>query len=98
MVVGAAMGYNMVSVGAWNSLECLIAETYPTEVRGVASGTLHSCGRIGSLVAQLVDGFLLKQGVVVLLAVNAGLMLMGCVGGILMPSEKAGVRLSDTVE
>ena len=98
VVVGAAMGYNMVSVGAWNSLECLIAETYPTEVRSVASGALHSCGRLGSLLAQVADGFLLRQGVLVLLAVNAGIMMVGCVAGVFLPIDKAGARLSDHVD
>jgi len=97
VVVAAAMGYNMVSVGAWNSLEVLMAEVYPTEVRSIASGALHSCGRVGSLVAQLADGALLKQGVPVLLAVNAGLMLMGCAGGCLLPAGLAGATLSDRV-
>ena len=74
-----------------------MAESYPTEVRGIASGALHSCGRIGSMLAQLADGFLLSQGAITLLSVNAGIMLLGCIGGWRLPAELAGASLSDRV-
>jgi len=98
LVVAAAMGYNAVSVGAWNSLECMLAESYPTEVRSVASGVLHSGGRVASLLAQLIDGFMLEQGVFTLLMVNAGTMLVGCIAGMRLPFDPVGQRQKSTSE
>jgi len=92
VVVSAAVCYNMVSVGAWNSLECLLTESYPTEIRTLASGVLHSSGRLASFLAQLCDGFLIQNSVFLLLLVNGGVMLAGALSATAL-EERAGVSL-----
>lgn len=94
LTVAAAMGFNMVSVGGWNSLECLTAESFPTEVRGVASGLLHSIGRVASALAQLANGFLIARSTFLLLLITAGTMLVGTCAGLLLPKEMANASLA----
>ena len=45
---------NAVSVVAWNALDCISTEAYPTSIRGFAFGLLAACGRLASASGQLV--------------------------------------------
>jgi VNT family MFS transporter (synaptic vesicle glycoprotein 2) len=45
---------NAVSVVAWNALDCVSTEAYPTSIRGFAFGLLAASGRLASASGQLV--------------------------------------------
>jgi len=41
---------NMISIGGWNSLDCVSTESFPTSLRTSAMGVLAASGRLGSMV------------------------------------------------
>ena len=45
-----------VSVGAWNTLSLVSAESFPTSLRASSGGVLTAAGRVGSIVGQVSGG------------------------------------------
>lgn len=94
----AACFFNAISVGAWNSLDCLSAESFPTSLRGTALAVLAAVGRLGSTAAQFYNSELVERdAVAVLLLTSAGTMLCASAMTMALPKETAGVALQDTV-
>jgi MFS family permease len=54
-VVFCAFLFSLFTTPAWNSLESLSSESFPTESRSAAMGLLSSGGRVGSIIAQVCD-------------------------------------------
>jgi len=61
-------------------------------------GLLSSCGRVGSIIAQFVNGYLIDQSVVVLLICTAGVMFVGSVACMLLPVETSNKDLKDNID
>jgi MFS family permease len=94
----AACFFNAISVGAWNSLDCLSAESFPTSLRGTALAVLAAVGRLGSTAAQFYNAELVERNAVVLLLLtSAGTMLCASAMTMALPNETAGAALQDTV-
>ena len=96
--VAAACLFNAVAVGAWASLDCLSAESFPTSLRGTALAVLAAVGRLGSTAAQLYNSLLvgLALPVSLLLLTSAAMMLLASVLAALLPRETARAALDDT--
>ena len=95
--VVAACFFNAVSVGAWNSLDCLSAESFPTSLRGTALAVLAAVGRLGSTAAQFYNAALVEVSIEILLLTSAAAMLVASALTMMLPLETAGAALSDTV-
>ena len=78
VVVSAAAMFNAFSVMAWNSLDCIAVEIFPTKLRTSAMGLLASMGRIGAVVAQFVNGSLQSNMVLLLLVTSICMFIGGC--------------------
>jgi putative MFS transporter len=78
--------------GAWNTINCLSTELFPTAVRATALGVLAAAGRLGSIAAQFVNGTL-QDHVAVLLAVTAATMLAGAASALPLPNAPASGAL-----
>lgn len=50
--MGAACGYNAVSVAGWNALDTYSAEIVPTAVRTTAIGLMAAVGRFGAIFVR----------------------------------------------
>ena len=88
--LAAACLFNAASVGAWNSLDCLSSESFPTELRATALAVLAASGRLGSTAAQFVNAALVERSVALLLLTSAAAMLLASVLTMLLPLETAG--------
>jgi hypothetical protein len=95
--VAAACIMNLVSVGAWNSLDCLAAESFPTSVRTTALGLQAAGGRLGSIAGQFVFGALVNLSITALLLSAAFMLLLGGVAALALPHDTAAVHLADFV-
>lgn len=94
VVITAAALFNTFSVMAWNSLDCIAVEIFPTSVRTTAMGLLASLGRIGAVCAQFVNGSL-QTNMVLLLVVTSVCMLAGCMSAWLLDDDSAGRPVTD---
>jgi putative MFS transporter len=64
--------FSAFSNAAWGALDCLSSESYPTPLRSSAMGVLSSAGRIGSVLAQFVNAYLMELNIAWLLLVASG--------------------------
>ena len=94
-VITVASLFNGVSIGGWNALDCLSSESFPTPLRTTAMGLLAAFGRLGSMSAQFVNGFLISHSVALLLFVTAGTMAMSSIGALFLPRDTANRRVED---
>merc|ERR1711871_486775 len=79
--------FNACTTAAWNILDVLSSETFPTCVRGSAMGVLASSGRVGSMVAQFINAYLSQSGSpVVIFLVTACTLAVGALASLLTPT------------
>ena len=95
VVVTAAALFNTFSVMAWNALDCLAVEIFPTSVRTTAMGLLASLGRVGAVCAQFVNGSL-QTNMALLLVVTSVCMLSGGVSAWMLDEDSAGRPVIDS--
>jgi hypothetical protein len=62
-------------------------------LRATALGVLSSCGRVGSIAAQFVNGGL-QSDVPLLLFVTSATMLTGAIAACMIPNESAKTALN----
>ena len=86
-ILAAAVLFNVFSSCAWNTLDCLSAECFPTEVRSSVMGTLTAVGRVASIAAQFVNGALLNTDLFELLLVTCACSLVGAAATLRVPRE-----------
>lgn len=86
LVVLFASVFNAAGVMAWNALDCLSVESFPTNVRTSAMGVLTAVGRVGAVVAQFVNGSL-QTRIPLMLAVTSFAMLIGGASTCFSPLE-----------
>ena len=70
IVVAACLFQAFVAM-AWNTIDTLSSELFPTTVRSTGMGVCAATGRIGALVAQVVNGSLLGHPVALLTIASA---------------------------
>lgn len=92
LVVVFASLFNAAGVVAWNSLDCLSVESFPTAVRSSAMGVLTAVGRVGAVVAQFINGSL-QARIPLLLAVTSLALLVGGISTHLSPAAESEVGL-----
>jgi VNT family MFS transporter (synaptic vesicle glycoprotein 2) len=97
LVIIAACLLNAISVGSWNSLDCLSTESFPTSIRSSAMGYLAASGRVGSIVGQFVFGAMINVSVSALLSTAAAVLAIGGIASWMLPSETANKQLEDLV-
>ena len=74
-IVFSACAFQAFSIVAWNTIDCMSSELFPTTVRSTGMGVCAATGRIGAMLAQLVNGFLVANPVRLLLVASFTLLL-----------------------
>jgi MFS family permease len=75
-IVVSACLFQCFTCAAWNTIDVLTSELFPTSVRSTGMGVCAATGRIGAMVAQFVNGFLVARPFR-LLVVSAITLLLG---------------------
>ena len=77
-IVTSACLFQCFTVVAWNTIDTMTSELFPTLVRSTGWGVCAASARIGALIAQFVNGALVENPIQLLL-VNAGTLVVGAV-------------------
>ena len=84
-IVTSAFLFSLCTTPGWNALDVVSVESYPSTLRTGAVGVLASGGRLGSIIAQFVNGLLLEH-VDLLLTVTSITMFIGSVSAYFLRS------------
>lgn len=93
-IVSGACMFNAFSTCGWNALGVVSTEAFPTVARASGMGLVSAAGRLGSIAAQFVNGWL-EGSVVALLMVTSGLTLLGGVASLSLPRDTTGMSLEE---
>lgn len=98
-IVGSACAFQCFTISAWNAIDVMTSELFPTAVRSTGLGVCAASGRIGAMLAQFVNGALVKDPVRLLLVAAATLML-GALTPALLPaaSDRTGQPVVDRID
>lgn len=77
-----------VSVVAWNALDVIGTELYPTHLRSTSLGFFTGVGRIGAIMGNIVFGRLVDTNCAVPILLVSGLLLSGGLSALLLPQTK----------
>lgn len=88
--------FQMFTIMAWNSIDVLTSELFPTSVRAMGMGVCAASGRVGALLAQFVNGALVAQPVLLLL-VAAITLLLGAMTPLFLPTDRSGQPVRDSI-
>lgn len=91
LLILSICSFGAFSTAGWNALNCLSAEGFHASVRATAFGLLTVTGRVGSIVAQVVNGSL-SHHVTVLLLVTTACLVVSCVGALSIPTSNVAVK------
>ncbi|XP_066270386.1 synaptic vesicle glycoprotein 2C-like isoform X1 [Branchiostoma lanceolatum] len=84
----ASCAFGGISVIAFNSLDVLGAELYPTHLRSTAMGIQTGMGRIAAILGNVVFGLLVDTHCAIPLLMVAGLLVIGGLAAIKLPNTK----------
>lgn len=85
-IVASACAFQCFTIAAWNTIDCMTSELFPTYVRSSGMAVCAASGRIGAMVAQFVNGYLIQSPVRLLLTSSLTLLL-GALTPLLLPSD-----------
>jgi len=76
-----------LNVPAWNALDILSAELFPTNIRASAMGLIMVVGRIGAILGNLVFGEFIEYSVAIPLCTTAACLFIGGVATTILPDS-----------
>ena len=91
MIVLSACSFQAVSIAAWNAIDTITGEEFPTSVRSTGLGICTASGRIGALIAQFVNSWLIDEPARLLLVASATL-LFGAASPMLLEGQDMARR------
>ncbi len=97
-IVLSACSFQCFTIAAWNVIDTLSSELFPTAVRSTGMGVCAASGRIGAMLAQFVNGALVGKPIRLLL-VASGTLMLGALTPCLLPNaDMTGQPVQDEVE
>lgn len=85
-VVMSACSFQCFTIAAWNTIDVMTSELFPTTVRSTGMGVCAASGRIGALVAQFINGALVGRPVRLLVVASITLAI-GATTPFLLPQN-----------
>ncbi|KAK5852271.1 hypothetical protein PBY51_023753 [Eleginops maclovinus] len=85
--------YNGLSISAWNSLDVVTAELYPTDRRGTGFGFCNAMCKLAAVMGNLIFGSLvgITKAIPILLA--SSVLVAGGLVGLRLPDTRANVLM-----
>jgi VNT family MFS transporter (synaptic vesicle glycoprotein 2) len=93
-IVLSACMFQCFTIAAWNAIDTMTSELFPTLVRSTGMGICAASGRMGAICAQFVNGALIAYPVRLLLVASTTLML-GAFTPCWLPSDMTGQPVHD---
>ena len=94
VIVAAACAFQAFTIAAWNTIDVLTAEVFPTSVRSTAMGLCAATGRLAAMFAQVVNGALIAQPARLLATSALSLAIGATVPHCLIP-DRTGMAVLD---
>jgi VNT family MFS transporter (synaptic vesicle glycoprotein 2) len=94
-IVMSACCFQAFTIAAWNTIDCMTSELFPTTVRSTGMGVCAASGRIGAMIAQFVNGALVSHPVRLLLVASFSLVLGATTPCLLPGGDMAQQPLED---
>ncbi|KAG7477014.1 hypothetical protein MATL_G00088970 [Megalops atlanticus] len=93
MMIGMLCLYNGLSISAWNSLDVVTVELYPTDRRGTGFGFCNSMCKLAAVLGNLIFGSLvgITKAIPILLA--STVLVCGGLVGLRLPDTRANVLM-----
>jgi len=97
-IVISACCFQCFTIMAWNTIDTMTSELFPTLIRSTGLGICAASGRIGALIAQCINGYLIDRPVKLLL-VASGTLLLGAITPCLLPNggDMTGQPVNDNL-
>jgi MFS family permease len=95
-IVGSACAFQACSVAAWNAVDVISSELFPTQVRATGMGLCAASGRLGAMLAQAVNSYLVSSPARLVL-VAASTLLVGAAAPGFLP-DATGRPVEDRVD
>ncbi|KAJ8396546.1 hypothetical protein AAFF_G00016120 [Aldrovandia affinis] len=93
MMIGMLCLYNGLSISAWNSLDVVTVELYPTDRRGTGFGFCNSMCKLAAVLGNLIFGSLvgITKAIPILLA--STVLVCGGLVGLRLPDTRSNVLM-----
>ncbi|XP_053337633.1 synaptic vesicle glycoprotein 2Ca [Clarias gariepinus] len=93
MMIGMLCLYNGLSISAWNSLDVVTVELYPTVRRGTGFGFCNALCKLAAVLGNLIFGSLVSitKGIPILLA--SSVLVCGGLVGLRLPDTRSNVLM-----
>mmetsp|Transcript_19492 Transcript_19492/g.28891 ORF Transcript_19492/g.28891 Transcript_19492/m.28891 type:complete len:568 (+) Transcript_19492:41-1744(+) len=86
-IVISACCFQASSISAWNTIDTMTSERFPTSIRSTGMGVCAASGRIGAMLAQIVNAALVQDSPVRILLVASFSLLVSAIVPLLCYSE-----------
>lgn len=87
--------FHMFLVMAWSATACISSESFPTKFRTTGLGLATASGRVGVIIVQFVDGYLLYKPAL-LVTTSAAMMICG-LGCLYFLTDTSNIGLKDDI-
>lgn len=94
LIVISACVFQCFTISAWNAIDVITSELFPTSVRATGMGVCAATGRIGAMLAQFINGYLVSHPTRLLL-VAAGTLTLGSIIPAWLPDDQTGRSVQD---
>ncbi|XP_048875023.1 synaptic vesicle glycoprotein 2C-like [Brienomyrus brachyistius] len=93
MMIGMLCLYNGLSISAWNSLDVVTVELYPTDRRGTGFGFCNAMCKLAAVLGNMIFGSLvgITKAIPILLA--STVLVCGGLVGLRLPDTRANVLM-----
>ena len=96
-IVLSACVYQGFTTVAWNTIDTMTAERFPTKIRSTGLGVAAASGRVGAAAAQFVNAALVSRPAHLLMVASLSFVVTGCAPFLLPGQDMALESLADTV-
>lgn len=93
MMIGMLCLYNGLSISAWNSLDVVTVELYPTDRRGTGFGFCNALCKLAAVLGNLIFGSLVGITKVIPILLAASVLVAGGLVGLRLPDTRSNVLM-----
>ncbi|XP_060763949.1 synaptic vesicle glycoprotein 2Ca [Neoarius graeffei] len=93
MMIGMLCLYNGLSISAWNSLDVVTVELYPTDRRGTGFGFCNALCKLAAVLGNLIFGSLVSIAKAIPILLASSVLVCGGLVGLRLPDTRSNVLM-----